>query len=1115
MKDDLVLCAIAKCENKYIKEWVQWHFNIGFDKIVVYDNNDVNGEKISDAIGDVPCVEIIDWRGKTQKSCETQVAAYNDCYKKHMNSKWIMFLDIDEFLEFREGVDLISFLEQDWVKHANDIKFHWKCYSDNGYVKAPSGLVTENFTRECKNKTAVNCYVKHMYRCGLPKLSIMNVHYSSSLTNVYYQNGKTAPYLTITVDKNINHDVGWIRHYVTKSMEEFVFTKYARRGPGTSKNRLNVDFYFKYNTRTPEKEQQLREMINKLEPQKEETKSAKIEKPNKEAKTSWVIEPYYANKSYPGKNSEKQKAKEADLSKRDINEQDTYPGGLSICISAWNVEKYIEECLDSIVSQSWIKKHSNYEILIGIDHCEKTLEKLMSISDKYKDYNLKVFMMDKNVGTYIVSNTLMKEGKYRWLMRFDSDDVMCPGMIEKTLKYAVNERVDVLQPYAINFGSRTNPIFTNHGCVLIKKVVFEKFGGYRPWKCAADTELIVRLRKYSVCRKYENIVFKRRVHSENLTCRKDTGMKSDLRQQYKKQTVVPATIKQATIKLVTESFTMVKLNVVEETPEPEPVADEVEIDGISICITAYKSQDYIEECLNSVVAQTWFEKHDNWEIIVGIDGCERTLLKMKEIMHKYKNLRVLMLDRNRGTYVTTNTIIKQTKYNWVLRFDSDDIMRSYMVESAVEDTVGNDFIRFGFKNFGVENPPKKFGMGWGVVLLNKSILNKLGGYKEWRCGGDADMIRRFKYSGCKIFEDTRILFDRRIHANSLTQDVKTNFDSDLRKQTLAEVKSTNYALWSNRIANFTTENFTEITPESGICTNIVNLAAASDADIEEFLYNRAYNSRFKLQIDFKNPKTVQEKLNYLMVYDNCKMLKAKCADKILLHDYSRRKLGKDICVPIIDVYDKPEDIDFDKLPNKYVLKCNHGYAMNIICTDNKNNEFLKIKNREINTRQDCIDFLNTWLDTNFGDEYYQWHYALIEPKCYAEVFMDDGHESLMDYKVWCCNGEPKMIMVISDRYSNNLHENIYDVNWNTFDIGWSCARQDFDNLDEKPVHLDEMLEYSRKLSEDFDFVRVDFYVINDKIYLGELTFSPNGGIFGCKDEETSLYWGDMINITSF
>jgi len=545
------------------------------------------------------------------------------------------------------------------------------------------------------------------------------------------------------------------------------------------------------------------------------------------------------------------------------------------------------------------------------------------------------------------------------------------------------------------------------------------------------------------------------------------------------------------------------------------VVNEKPTEGISVCITAYKSQDFIEECLDSVAEQTWFKTHNNWEVIVGIDGCERTLLKMKEIMHKYKNLRVLMMDSNKGTYVTSNTIIKEAKYDWILRFDSDDKMRPYTISSIMENATQYNFIRFGFENFGNCKIEKPYGMSYGVVLFEKSVFCELGGYRDWRCGGDADFMRRIRYTDCKLYEDQRILFDRRIHENSLTQDKKTNFDSELRKNTVKMVKKTDYSVYANRISDFVVNDFTEIKKDDGICKNITNLKNATDKDIEDFLKNRASKSRFNLQIDFENPKTVQDKLHWLMVYDKNKMLKAKCADKILLHDYSIKKLGKDICVPIIDVYNKPEDINFDKLPNKYVLKCNHGYAMNIICTDNKNNEFLNIKNRKINTRKDCVDFLNTWLDTNFGDKYYQWHYALIEPKCYSEVFMDDGNESLVDYKVWCCNGEPKMIMVISDRYSNNLHENIYDTDWNTFDIGWSCARQDFNNLDKKPVNLDEMLDYSRKLSKDFDFVRVDFYIVNDKLYLGELTFTPNGGIFGCRDYETSLYWGDMINITSF
>ncbi len=538
--------------------------------------------------------------------------------------------------------------------------------------------------------------------------------------------------------------------------------------------------------------------------------------------------------------------------------------------------------------------------------------------------------------------------------------------------------------------------------------------------------------------------------------------------------------------------------------------------GVSICITAYNSQDYIEECLDSVALQNWFKNHDNWEILLGIDGCEKTLLKVKDIMHKYRNLRVFMMDRNVGTYITSNTIIKQSKYKYVLRFDSDDKMRPDMVGMGFENISKYDMIRFSFENFGNEYIQKrKYNIAHGVVMFNKKIFDKLGGYMPYRCGCDTDIIRRFTCDGSKIYEDHRISFDRRIHENSLTQDRKTNMTSSYRKKINDILKSTDYSSFKNRISNFIIGDFTEIKKDDCICKNIINLKNATNKDIEEFLKNRARKSKFNLQIDFENPKTIQDKLHWLMVYDKNKMLKSKCADKILLHEYSVKKLGKDICVPIIDVYDKPEDIDFDKLPDKYVLKCNHGYAMNIICKDNKTNNFLNIKNRKINTRKDCIDYLNSWLNTNFGDMYYQWHYALIKPKCYSEVFMNDGHESLVDYKVWCCNGDPKMIMVISDRYSNNLHENIYDINWNIFDIGWSCARQDFNNLDKKPDNLVEMIDCSKKLSEDFDFVRVDFYIIGNKLYLGELTFSPNGGIFGCKDYETSLYWGNMINITSF
>ena len=300
----LILCAIAKCENKYIMEWIDWHFRLGFDKIVIYDNNDEHGERIKDVVGDMHNVEIVNWNSHKQRCCEAQVAAYNDCYRRYTDWNWMMFLDIDEFLEFKDFKTIKEYMDQNWVKSANCIKFHWKCYSDNGYINTQDGLVTEKYTQLCENRS-VNKYIKTIYKCGLPNFKVLNVHYSSPITNVYYQNGKKAPYKSQTIDDNINYDSGWIRHYVTKSMEEFVTIKYKRRAPGVSKNRLNGDFYFKYNKKTPEKQRILKSLIDKAE------KNMKISsddlKENKVVETkdkkpeisvqNKIAAPYYANKT--------------------------------------------------------------------------------------------------------------------------------------------------------------------------------------------------------------------------------------------------------------------------------------------------------------------------------------------------------------------------------------------------------------------------------------------------------------------------------------------------------------------------------------------------------------------------------------------------------------------------------------------------------------------------------------------------------------------------------------------------------------------------------------------------------------------------------------------------
>lgn len=201
-------------------------------------------------------------------------------------------------------------------------------------------------------------------------------------------------------------------------------------------------------------------------------------------------------------------------------------------------------------------------------------------------------------------------------------------------------------------------------------------------------------------------------------------------------------------------------------------------EGVSICLSAWNTQDYIEECLDSIANQTWFKTHGNWEILLGIDACEKTLAKVKEIMHKYKNLSVYMMDENVGTYVTCNTIMKLAKYEWLLRFDTDDVMYPNMVETLMKKKEDADFVRFFMKNFGLKNTT---GTSYGSALIKHSVFNKINGYKDWRCDGDNDLNKRIdKVAKCKTIND--ILFNRRVHKNSLTVDEKTNFHSKVRKE---------------------------------------------------------------------------------------------------------------------------------------------------------------------------------------------------------------------------------------------------------------------------------------------------------------------------------------------
>ena len=263
--------------------------------------------------------------------------------------------------------------------------------------------------------------------------------------------------------------------------------------------------------------------------------------------------------------------------------------------------------------------------------------------------------------------------------------------------------------------------------------------------------------------------------------------------------------------------------------------------------------------------------------------------------------------------------------------------------------------------------------------------------------------------------------------------------------------------------------------------------------------NRKKN--LKNKYNESNLKTFQEQMNYLIIHESPEY-KSNIADKIKLSEYSKKLIGKDICIPILKIYNNIEEINLDELPDKFVLKCNHGSRMNIFCKDKAKFNLKKAKK-----------ILNNWLNTNYGLFGAEFQYFFIERKIFASPYMGDN---IIDYKTFCFNGNPKFIAarIILNKKRNKFIYNYYDLNWKLTDIeyGSSKYKRDPNIIIERPKNLDLIIKYSKKLSNEFVFVRVDFYEIKGKLYLGELTFTPSNLINSFKNRKQRLYLGSLLNI---
>lgn len=223
---------------------------------------------------------------------------------------------------------------------------------------------------------------------------------------------------------------------------------------------------------------------------------------------------------------------------------------VSIIVPAWKVANFLEDCLDSLVTQSLLRKGVEYEILLGIDGCKSTMKKALKIAKQYQNL-LQVHWFAVNQGPYVIKNSLAALVVNDWLLFFDSDDTAEPNMLECLLGVGYEPEKSAI--YMTGEDTETGDLKKTCGVFLISRETFMEMGGFQPWRCAADTEFLKRLSYARV--KYrciaDKILMHRRVHKNQITVKSDTGFGSQLRAEYMQQIKKNQKNRLAKIELVT------------------------------------------------------------------------------------------------------------------------------------------------------------------------------------------------------------------------------------------------------------------------------------------------------------------------------------------------------------------------------------------------------------------------------------------------------------------------------------------------------------------------------------------------------------------------------------
>ena len=536
----------------------------------------------------------------------------------------------------------------------------------------------------------------------------------------------------------------------------------------------------------------------------------------------------------------------------------------------------------------------------------------------------------------------------------------------------------------------------------------------------------------------------------------------------------------------------------------------------SIIMPTYNRAFCIEKAIDSLLNQSY----PNYELIIIDDGstdATEQLIKTK-YSKELENKKILYkkLTQNKGVCNARNIGLKLAQYDWIGYLDSDNEMLPDFLETfknAISTNPNNKIFYSQFvrtdgtivgRCFNYDSLLKGNFIDIGVFIHNKELVKQYGNFDtKLKRLVDWDLIIRYTKKEKPVFIEKVLL--NYSNDNSYKRITNTeSYDNALKK---INKKQKNYL---KHIFSITNQDIHKVVTLCGIKLKIKSKKLSKKKNPVLYLTEAEYPAYLKdwfykvtgETLNLDNPQTFNEKIQWMKLYDSTP-IKTRLADKYLVRDWVKEKIGEEYLIPLLGVWDKFEDIDFDKLPDKFALKPNLGSYWKIICTDKSNLDIEDARNK-----------FDIWMHTNFAFKAgLELHYKNIPPKIVCEKYIESAKNYLPDYRFFIFGGEIKYIQVDDGGPDNPHGRSFYDTDWNQQEFIYNPDDWHKHNSPVPcPEHFDKMKELATILGKDFSFVRVDLYNVSGKIYFGEMTFTPCSGSMKWMPEKYNLELGKLIEL---